>query len=182
LHVDTHEEIPVPKKLLIAAAVAVAGMLALTPLAFANDYDRDRGGNETTSFSVEDDSAQRNQVNLCSSDQDVDVLPSTVVGALLPSVSQEQNGNCVNIADGASAEPTAPPTTTTTTTTPPPNGQDPPADRVVFEEGGEVWFEWDSEIPAGAETGDVIFEITRACPFGYALEGIFVFPRTTRII
>jgi hypothetical protein len=97
----------VQKKFLIAAAAAVAGVLALTPLAFASDYARD-------------DSDQRNQVNLCSSDQDVDVLPSTVVGAILPSASQEQNGNCVNIADGAGAgaEPTAPPTTTT----PPPPG------------------------------------------------------------
>ncbi|WP_433556967.1 hypothetical protein ACQPWY_34190 [Pseudonocardia xinjiangensis] len=94
------------KRLLIAAAGTVAAMLALTPLAFANDYARD-------------DSGQRNQVNLCSSDQDVDVLPSTVVGAILPSVSQEQNGNCVTLADGVAAPST---TTPPTTTTPPPPG------------------------------------------------------------
>jgi hypothetical protein len=127
--------------LLIAAAAAVAGMLALTPLAFANDYDRDRGGNETSSLSYEDDSVQRNQVNLCSSDQDVDVLPSTVVGAILPSVSQEQSGNCVNIADGAGSEPTTEPTTTT----PPP----PDLTYTITNNGGLP----DGLIPAGEQGG-----------------------------
>jgi hypothetical protein len=105
----------VPKKVGIAAAAANVGMLALTPLAFANDYDYDRGhgGDETASFSFRDDSVQQNQVNPCSSDQEADVLPSTVVGAILPSVSQEQNSNCVNIADGSGYGPT------TTTPLPP---------------------------------------------------------------
>lgn len=97
------------KTLLTAAAGAVAAMLALTPLAFADDHARD-------------DSGQRNQVNLCGSDQHVDVLPSMVVGEILPSVSQEQNGNCVNIADGAAVHATTTTTPPPTTTTPPPPG------------------------------------------------------------
>jgi hypothetical protein len=159
----------VRKKVGIAAAAAVAGMLALSPLAFANDYDR--GGNETTSFSFEDDVVQRNQVNLCSSDQDVDVLPSTVVGPILASVSQEQNGNCVDIADGAStSEPTAPPTTTPP---PPPLEQQvsPSADYVETSDNVIYGFYWERDLPSDLMNGDVAFAATQACPPGWTLSG-----------
>jgi hypothetical protein len=153
----------VQKKLLIAAAAAVVGMLALTPLAFANDYDRDRGGNETASFSYEDDSVQRNQVNLCSSDQDADVLPSTLVGAILPSVSQEQNRNCVNIADGAGgSEPTPPPSSAPTV-----EDVSPTATRVEQLENGRYAFGWDSELAPTLMDGDITFTIFQACPDGW---------------
>jgi hypothetical protein len=105
------------KKVGIVAAVATAGVLALSPLAFAGDKDghgdRDRGGNQTNSFSFEDESVERNQVNLCSFDQEATALPATVVGAILPSVFQDQNDNCVNVGDGSEygpePEPVLPP-------------------------------------------------------------------------
>ncbi|WP_433276153.1 hypothetical protein ACQPZA_33530 [Pseudonocardia xinjiangensis] len=97
------------KKVGIMAAAATAGMLALSPLAFAHDYDRghdrdrDDRGSQSTLFAFEDDSVERNQVNLCSFDQDSTVTPG-LVGAILPLISQDQNGNCVNLGDGAEAE------------------------------------------------------------------------------
>jgi hypothetical protein len=92
------------KKAGIVAAVATAGVLALSPLAFAQgngghgDRDRDRGGNQTTGVSFEDNSVERNQVNLCSFDQDVEATGG-VVGPVLPLISQDQNYNCVNVGD-----------------------------------------------------------------------------------
>jgi len=100
-----NEETSVLKKAGIVAAVATAGVLALSPLAFAQDNgghgnrDRDRGGNQTTGFSFEDDSVERNQVNLCSFDQDATVTPATV--GVLPTIAQDQNGNCVNAGDAS---------------------------------------------------------------------------------
>jgi hypothetical protein len=97
------------KKVGIMAAAATAGMLALSPLAFAHDYDRgdrdrdDRGSSQSNLFAFENDSVERNQVNLCSFDQDSTVTPG-LVGAILPLISQDQNGNCVNLGDGAEAE------------------------------------------------------------------------------
>jgi len=97
------------KKVGIVAAAATAGVLALSPLAFAADEDghddRDRGGSQSTWFLFEDDSVERNQVNFCASDQDTDILPSTIVGAVLPSIEQDQNDNCVNAGDGSEVEP-----------------------------------------------------------------------------
>jgi hypothetical protein len=106
-----NEETSVLKKVGMVAAAATAGMLALSPLAFAHDgygdRDRDRDRNETTAFAFEDDSVERNQVNLCEFDQDSTILPSTVVGAILPGVVQDQNNNCVNVGDGSEYEPEA---------------------------------------------------------------------------
>jgi len=93
------------KKVGIVAAVATAGVLALSPLAFAQgnggngDRDRDRGSSETTWFSFEDDSVERNQVNLCSFDQEATVTPA--LAGVLPTIAQDQNGNCVNAGDGS---------------------------------------------------------------------------------
>jgi hypothetical protein len=92
------------KKAGIVAAVATAGVLALSPLAFAQDNgghgdrDRDRGGDQTTGLSFEDNSVERNQVNLCSFDQDVEAYGG-LLGPVLPLISQDQNGNCVNVGD-----------------------------------------------------------------------------------
>ncbi|WP_433279601.1 hypothetical protein ACQPZA_07675 [Pseudonocardia xinjiangensis] len=154
-----------PKKVGIVATAAAAGMLTLSPLAFAND---DRG---TTSFSFEGAGVQQNQVNLCRFDQDVDVLPAAPVGAVLPLVSQEQNGNCINVGDGGRAAAPAPPTTPSpapTTTPPPDEGQTPPADRVEASDGQSVFF-WDRSIPADVQNGEVIFEAARACPADWNL-------------
>ena len=94
------------KKAGIVAAVATAGVLALSPLAFAQgngngdgDRDRDRGGNSSTGFSFEENSVERNQVNLCSFDQEYNGEPGGLVPGILPLVSQDQNYNCVNVGD-----------------------------------------------------------------------------------
>jgi hypothetical protein len=96
------------KKVGMVAAVATAGMLALSPLAFAGDKDghgdRDRGGNQTDSFSFEANSVERNQVNLCSFDQDVEAYGG-LLGPILPLISQDQNDNCVNVGDGSEYGP-----------------------------------------------------------------------------
>ncbi len=97
------------KKVGIVAAAATAGVLALSPLAFAQGYeggrgDRDRDrGNETTAFGFQDSSEERNQVNLCSFDQDSVVTPA-LAGPILPLISQDQNNNCVNVGDGSEYE------------------------------------------------------------------------------
>ena len=111
------------KKAGIVAAVATAGVLALSPLAFAQgngdngghgDRDRDRGSSQTNAFSFEDESVERNQVNLCSFDQDAETYAG-LLGPVLPLVSQDQNDNCVNIGDGVYS-----PAPTTTPVVPPP--------------------------------------------------------------
>jgi hypothetical protein len=99
-----NEETSVLKKVGIVAAVATAGVLALSPLAFAQgngngDGDRDRGGNSSTGFSFEDNSVERNQVNLCSFDQEYNGEPGGLIPGILPLVSQDQNYNCVNVGD-----------------------------------------------------------------------------------
>jgi hypothetical protein len=101
-----NEEMSVLKKAGIVAAVATAGVLALSPLAFAQgngngdgDGDRDRGGNSSTGFSFEDNSVERNQVNLCSFDQDYNGEPGELIPGILPLVSQDQNYDCVNVGD-----------------------------------------------------------------------------------
>jgi hypothetical protein len=104
------------KKVGIVAAVATAGVLALSPLAFAQgngdnggNGDRDRGSSQTNAFSFENDSVERNQVNLCSFDQDAETYAG-LLGPILPLVSQDQNHNCVNIGDGVdSPAPAMPP-------------------------------------------------------------------------
>jgi hypothetical protein len=86
------------KKAGIVAAVATAGVLALTPLAFANDHhdgDRDRG---TTRVMIEEGDVQRDQINACSFSQDIDndsILP------LGQTSTQSQDDNCVNVGDGS---------------------------------------------------------------------------------
>jgi hypothetical protein len=107
------------KKAGIVAAVATAGVLALSPLAFAQGYgdngdngghgdrDRDRGSSQTNEFSFENDSVERNQVNLCSFDQDAEAYGG-LLGPILPLISQDQNGNCVNIGDGSDSPGTPP--------------------------------------------------------------------------
>ena len=105
------------KKVGIVAAAATAGVLALSPLAFAQGYEGGRGdrdhdrGSETTAFGFQDSSEERNQVNLCSFDQDSVVTPA-LVGPVLPLISQDQNGNCVNVGEDAEVEEAPVPTTT----------------------------------------------------------------------
>jgi hypothetical protein len=113
-----HEETSVSKKAGIVAVAITAGMLALSPLAFANDYgrdqDRERGDVGTASFGswfasfgswFDDDD--------CTSEQTDDGRPP-ILPALIPSLtSQEQSGNCVDVPDEAEPPgPTPPPTTT----------------------------------------------------------------------
>ncbi|WP_433278311.1 hypothetical protein ACQPZA_03470 [Pseudonocardia xinjiangensis] len=103
------------KKIGIVAVAATAGMLALSPLAFANDDgDRDRGGSGTGSFRFWlDDDVQREQINRCTSERTINGLPPTTPAPVPPLVVQEQSGNCVNVPDGAErTRPTPPPTTT----------------------------------------------------------------------
>jgi hypothetical protein len=100
------------KKVGIVAAAATAGVLALSPLAFAQGYeggrgDRDRDhSSETNAFGFRDGSVERNQVNLCSFDQDSTVTPA-LVGPILPLISQDQNNNCANVGDGSEYAPEA---------------------------------------------------------------------------
>ena len=101
------------KKVGIVAAAATAGVLALSPLAFAQGYegghgdqDRDRGGHQNTAFGFEDNSVERNQVNLCSFDQEATVPPG-LIGPILPLISQDQNNDCVNVGDGSDYTPPA---------------------------------------------------------------------------
>jgi hypothetical protein len=99
-----NEETSVLKKVGIVAAVATAGVLALSPLAFAQgngngDGDRDRGGNSSSGFSFEDNSVERNQVNLCSFEQEYTGAPGALIPGILPLVSQDQNYDCVNVGD-----------------------------------------------------------------------------------
>ncbi|WP_433556936.1 hypothetical protein ACQPWY_33925 [Pseudonocardia xinjiangensis] len=98
------------KKLGMVAAVATAGMLALSPLAFAGDKDdhgdrsHDRSTSRSssdTSVAVEDNSVQRNQVNVCEFDQDSSAVGG-LAGPILPLPTQIQMLNCVNIGDGGS--------------------------------------------------------------------------------
>ncbi|WP_433556257.1 hypothetical protein ACQPWY_28715 [Pseudonocardia xinjiangensis] len=92
------------KKAGIVAVAATAGIFALTPLAFALDRD-DRGdGDDNTSFVIEDNSVERNQVNRCDFEQN-----SAATGLLGPILSQSQQGNCVNVGDGSSLGPPPPP-------------------------------------------------------------------------
>jgi hypothetical protein len=93
------------KKVGIVAAAATASMIALSPLAFAQgNGDRDRDGDRldysnSTAFSFEDNSVERNQRNACEFDQDAIVVPP-VAGVAPGSVTQSANGNCINIGDG----------------------------------------------------------------------------------
>jgi hypothetical protein len=94
---DPHEEKSVSKKAGIVAVAATAGMLALSPLAFANDHgDRDRGGSGTGSFRFWLDDVQREQINRCTSERTINGLPPTTPAPIPPLVSQEQSGNCVS--------------------------------------------------------------------------------------
>jgi hypothetical protein len=87
----------------MVAAVATAGMLALSPLAFAGEKDghgdRQRDRSSETSVSVEDNSVERNQVNQCDLSQE----STPALLGLLP--SQIQMFNCVNIGDGSTLVP-----------------------------------------------------------------------------
>jgi len=91
------------KKVGMVAAVATAGMLALSPLAFAGDKndqaDRERDRSSETSVAVQDNSVERNQVNQCDLSQE----STPALLGLLP--SQIQLLNCVNIGDGSSIVP-----------------------------------------------------------------------------
>ena len=106
------------KKVGIVAVAATAGMLALSPLAFANDYgdrDHDRGGSGTAPFGLwfDDHDVQQERIVRCTSEQTVNGLPPVTPAPVPPVVSQEQSGNCVNVPDGAErTRPTPPPTTT----------------------------------------------------------------------
>jgi hypothetical protein len=101
------EEISVLKKAGIVAATATAGILALSPLAFAADPD-DRGdGRDDTVVSVEDNSVERNQVNECSFEQNS--ATTGLLGPILSLPTQRQQGNCVNVGDGSSVRPPPPP-------------------------------------------------------------------------
>jgi hypothetical protein len=105
----------VSKKIGIVAVAATAGMLVLSPLAFANDDgDRDRGGSGTGSFRFWlDDDVQREQINRCTFERTINGLPPTTPAPVPPLVVQEQSGNCINVPDGAErTRPTPPPTTT----------------------------------------------------------------------
>ncbi|NMH78011.1 hypothetical protein [Pseudonocardia xinjiangensis] len=98
------------------AATATAGMLALSPLAFANDHGaRERGGGGPTSFGFwfDRDDIQQDGIIRCTNEQTINGLPPTTPAPIPPLVSQEQSGNCVNVPDGAErTRPTPPPTTT----------------------------------------------------------------------
>jgi hypothetical protein len=105
-----NKEISVLKKLGIVAATATAGMLALSPLAFAsgkghdNGYDRDSYRYDgRTVVRVVDNSVERNQDNACSFDQDAISTAGAIVGVLGGTISQAQNGNCVNLGDDVEA-------------------------------------------------------------------------------
>ena len=91
------------KKIGMVAAVATAGMLALSPLAFAGDKDghgdRQPDRSSETSVSVQDNSVERNQVNQCDLGQE----SAPALLGLLP--SQIQVLNCVNIGDGSTLLP-----------------------------------------------------------------------------
>jgi hypothetical protein len=87
-------------------------------------------------------------------------------------VSQEQNGNCINVGDGGRAAAPAPPTTTSpapTTTPPPDEGQTPPADRVEEFDGQSIFYWENRSIPADVQNGEVIFQAARACPADWNL-------------
>jgi len=93
------------KKIGIVAATVTAGMLALSPLAFADDgdwsavvKDNDKVKISHEYFSLEDDSVEREQENECSFEQDATGAGLPVVGGILPP-TQAQTDNCVNNGD-----------------------------------------------------------------------------------
>jgi hypothetical protein len=104
-----NEENSVLKKAGMVAVAAMAGVLALSPLAFATGADNrgDPGGDSGTSTSVEDNSVERNQVNQCEFEQDS--ASTGLLGPLLPLLNQGQQLNCVNVGDGSSIRPPSPP-------------------------------------------------------------------------
>jgi hypothetical protein len=90
------------KKVGIVAAAATAAMIALSPLAFADNDDHD---GETMNVYVEENGEERNQSNECEFSQDFDNLGTIDVGAL---VTQDQSGNCTNLGDDAEITEEAP--------------------------------------------------------------------------
>jgi hypothetical protein len=172
LYVDPHEETSVSKKAGIVAVAATAGMLALSPLAFANDYgdrdhDRERGGSGTASFGswFDDDDVQRGRIDRCTFEQTINGLPPTTPAPIPPLVSQEQSGNCVNVPDGAErTRPTPPPTTTV-----------PPAPLETYTRSNtiSVGAGTPGEDSAYCEPGDTRLEISYTDPSGVALGPAF---------
>jgi hypothetical protein len=104
-----NKETSVLKKLGIVAAAATAGMLALSPLAFATDkYDGGDGGNHTELW-YDDHSGDSYQSTYCVYKEDASDYPllTTITlgaGALLGSGDSTDNKaqNCSNFGDGSS--------------------------------------------------------------------------------
>jgi len=95
------------KKLGIVAATATAGMLALSPLAFAQTGGFGFGSDDARFWFV-DNSVERSQSNECSFDQD-GIVVSGAVGVLGSSLTQDSNNNCVNVGDDSEIEVPAEP-------------------------------------------------------------------------
>lgn len=90
------------KKAGIVAAVATAGVLALTPFAFA-DNDTKHHEPRVTHVTIDEGDINRDQMNECTFDQE---RSSEATVDLSLGDSQAQNGNCVNVGDDS--EYTAP--------------------------------------------------------------------------
>jgi hypothetical protein len=154
----------VSKKAGIVAVAAAAGMLALSPLAFAGDYgDRERGGSGPTSFGFwfDDDDVQQDGITRCTNEQTINGLPPTTPAPVPPLVVQEQSGNCVNVPDGAErTRPTPSPTTTV-----------PPPAAVTYIRANEisVGAGTPGEDSAYCDPGDTRLSISYTDPSGVAL-------------
>ena len=94
------------KKAGILVGIAAAGVLALTPLAFANNDSHDEDAHEVSVTSIED----HNLTNDCEFSQDGGEVTSTATGGdsvlgaaglvtdiVAPVTTQTQLGNCTNI-------------------------------------------------------------------------------------
>jgi hypothetical protein len=155
LYVDRHEETSVSKRAGIVAVATTAGMLALSPLAFANDYgdrdhDRQRGGSGTASFG--------SWFASFGSWFDDDDCTSELM-------SGEQSGNCVDLPDDPErTRPTPPPTTTV-----------PPAPVETYTRSNiiSVGAGTPGEDSAYCDPGDTPLEISYTDPSGVALGPAF---------
>jgi hypothetical protein len=100
------------KKLGITAAIVTAGLLAVSPLAFAGDYGANGEHGKLSKSIIMDNDFSRDSSdhlsNKCKFEQEADGVPAPILGALpLPPVTQAQTLNCMNVNDiGATVAPT----------------------------------------------------------------------------